>query len=54
MWLNLAASASNGDDQRKYARLRDALADMMAPEQIAEAQRLARNWRPKVEGVQPK
>jgi|HubBroStandDraft_1064217.scaffolds.fasta_scaffold01635_1 hypothetical protein len=54
MWLNPATSATNGDDQLKYARLRDALADLMTSEQIAEAKRLARNWRPKVEGYQPK
>src|SRR4029077_17306277 len=43
MWFNLAAAqgyvAAHGN--------RDRLAAMMAPAQIAEAQRLAREWKPK-------
>ncbi len=42
MWLNLAAA--QGDDDAKKAR--DLLASKMTPEQIAEAQQLAREWKP--------
>ncbi len=48
MWYNLAASGRQDDDDRKMAaRNRDSIAEKMTPEQIAEAQRLAREWRPK-------
>ena len=40
MWLNLAAVGG-------AAKIRDRVAEKMTPEQIAEAQRLAREWRPK-------
>ena len=43
MWLNLAAS--QGSD--KGRRNRDLAAAKMTPDQIAEAQRLAREWKPK-------
>ncbi len=39
MWLNLAAAQGNKDE-------RDDLAQHMTPEQIAEAQKLAREWKP--------
>ena len=42
MWLSLAAAQGNGD----AAKLRDSLARFMNPDQIAEAQRLAREWKP--------
>ena len=42
-WYNLAAA--NG--HKKAAEYRDALAEQMTPAQIAEAQRLAREWKPK-------
>jgi TPR repeat protein len=43
MWYNL--SAAHGE--RRAAEARDALANKMTPTQIAEAQRLAREWKPK-------
>jgi len=43
MWLNLAA-AQGDEDARKD---RDVLAKAMSPAQIAEAQRLASEWKPK-------
>jgi hypothetical protein len=61
MWLNLAAARAARDNQRKLYNLsraaaednqkeffqtRDALEAKMTPEQIAEAQRLAREWKP--------
>jgi TPR repeat protein len=43
MWFNLAAAL--GDE--KALKTRDALAKNMTSEQITEAQRLAREWKPK-------
>jgi TPR repeat protein len=43
MWYSIG-SANGGE---AGARLRDALAKKMDPEQIAEAQKLAREWKPK-------
>ena len=45
MWLSLAAS--RGHDKARNNR--DAVAEEMTREQIAEAQRLAREWQPKAE-----
>ncbi len=42
MWLNLAAAQGF----EKAAELRDLLEENMTPEQLAEAQRLAREWTP--------
>ena len=44
MWYNLAA-AQGDENGRKY---RDDVAAIMTPEQIAEAQRLAREWMEKL------
>ena len=44
MWYNL--SAAHGET--RSAELRDALAKQMTPAQIAEAKRLAREWKPKM------
>lgn len=51
MWLNLAASRlSPGTDHDNAVKARDDfLAQRMTPAQIAEAQRLAREWKPKPE-----
>jgi uncharacterized protein len=43
MWLNLPAAGGNKD----AAKYRNILAAKMTPAQIAEAQRLAREWKPK-------
>ena len=43
MWFNLAAA--QGVDQANAAR--DVVAEHMTSEQVAEAQRLAREWKPK-------
>ena len=43
LWLNLAAA--QGDFLAEY--FRDKVAESMTPAQIAEAQRLAREWKPK-------
>jgi uncharacterized protein len=49
MWFDLAASRhSAGTEAAEWAvRNRDSLAPQMTPSQIAEAQRLTREWRPK-------
>jgi len=46
MWYNLASAG--GDVQG--GNFRDSIAKTMTPEQIAEAQRLAREWQPKPRG----
>jgi hypothetical protein len=45
MWFNLSAAALNGLGTAD----RDAVARKMTPDQIAEAQRLAREWKPKTQ-----
>jgi TPR repeat protein len=44
MWFNLAAVATK--DRYMIAKYRDELAEKMTPAQIAEAQKLAREWKP--------
>ncbi len=44
MWFNLSAAQSSGDDRDKSVKGRDSVAELMTNEQIAEAQRLAREW----------
>jgi hypothetical protein len=43
VWFNLAAASGNKDASEN----RDIAAARMSPAQIAEAQRLAREWKPK-------
>ena len=43
-WLNLAASRASVEEVTQYAQTRDALAKLMTPAQLAEAQKLAREW----------
>ncbi len=48
MWLNLAASRLPPGENRDLAvKYRDIYAKMMTPAQVSEAQKLAREWRPK-------
>ena len=48
MWYNLAVSKSPPSELRDIAvENRDPLAKMMTPAQISEAQKLAREWKPK-------
>ncbi len=46
MWYNLAASQLTGEDRERSVKNRDIVAEKMTSEQIAEAQRLAREWKP--------
>ena len=48
MWFNLAASRfPPGEDRDQSVKNRDIVAKRMTPAQISEAQKLAREWRPK-------
>ena len=47
MWLNLATAQQAGEDREQSARARDPVAEEMTSEQIAEAQRRAREREPK-------
>jgi uncharacterized protein len=50
MWFSLAASrfhASEGENRDLAVKSRDLVASKMTPTQIAEAERLAREWKPK-------
>jgi TPR repeat protein len=50
MWFNLAAARFPASDLRSRSaavRNRDLMAGNMTPEQLAEAQKLARDWKPK-------
>jgi uncharacterized protein len=52
MWLDLAASRypdSGKEDRDKAIKARDLVASKMTPAQIAEAQKLAGEWKPKPE-----
>ena len=44
MWFNLAASRSTGESRDDAVQNRDIVAGLMNPTQLAEAQRLAREW----------
>ena len=43
-WYNLVASRATSDDRERAAEARDALAALMTPAQLADAQTLAREW----------
>ena len=43
-WLNLAASRASAEKQKQFAETRDGVAQLMTPAQLAEAQKLAREW----------
>ena len=52
MWYNLAASMFTGKQRERAVKNRNIVAKEMTSEQIAEAQRLAREWKPKSSGSQ--
>ena len=52
LWYNLAASQLTGEDRETAVKSRDTIAEIMTAEQIAEAQRLAREFKPKSSGSQ--
>jgi hypothetical protein len=47
VWTNLAASQLSGEEGARVGKVRDFIAAKLAPEQLARAQELARNWKPK-------
>ena len=47
MWWSLALAHSTGDEQYLAANNLEAIAERMSPAQIADAQRLATEWKPK-------
>ncbi len=48
MWFNLATSRyPPGEDRDRVVKNRDIVAAKMTPAQISEAQKLAREWKPK-------
>ena len=49
MWFNLAASRVTGEKHKDYSNARDRVAKRMSSRQVSEAQRLAREWKPKKE-----
>jgi TPR repeat protein len=52
MWTDIAASripVSDTEEHKAAVALRDNIASKMTPEQIAEAQRMAKEWKPKKE-----
>jgi hypothetical protein len=49
MWSNLATvsfPAVDAEDRDKAVKIRDRVAALMTPEQVAEAKKLAREWKP--------
>ena len=47
MWINLAASQLSGEEGERVGKVRDFIASKLTPDQLAKAQKLARNWQPK-------
>jgi TPR repeat protein len=55
-WFSLASlryDASDKESREDAAKNRDMVATKMTPVQIAEAQKLARGWKPKADGSRP-
>jgi TPR repeat protein len=46
MWANLSAASSSGATRDSAVKLRDMVSRKLTPQQMAEAQRLAREWKP--------
>jgi len=46
-WVNLSASRSQGKLHEESAHNRDVAEERMTPAQVAEAQKLAHEWKPK-------
>ncbi len=47
MWYNLAASDLTGEYKERNVKNREEIAEELTAEEIAEAERLAREWKPK-------
>jgi TPR repeat protein len=46
MWANVAAATLSNQEQKRAAKMRDEIARLMTPQQIADAQKLSRDWKP--------
>lgn len=53
VWLNLAASQANGRERDYWARIRDAVAQKLTLDQLAESQQRAFAWVPVAPGSVP-
>ena len=49
MWLNLSAASIDANTAKSTRYIRDKIAKKLTPEQLAEAQKLSREWKPKKE-----
>ncbi len=47
MWFDLSARYLEGVERDRMVQMRDVIASDMTPAQLAEAQKLAREWKPK-------
>lgn len=47
MWYELAVAGTKSGDRQSIEEMRDNLASAMSPAQVAEAKKLARDWKPK-------
>jgi len=47
MWFDLSARYLEGVERDRMVQIRDVIASDMTPAQIAEAEKLAREWKPK-------
>ena len=54
LWFNLAASRAAPENKKVLTDSRDRIASRMSSAQLAEAQRLAREWKPKVISAIPR
>jgi hypothetical protein len=46
MWVSISASSGEFGDYSQTAEIRDDIAQKMTPQQVADAQRLAADWKP--------
>ena len=51
-WAHIAPLFPPGEDHDRAAQDRDTLAELMTPAQIAEAEKLTREWRPRAQQAQ--
>jgi len=53
IWYDLAAAHLTGSDRNQAVESRAAVEAKIPPAQVAEAQKMAREWRPKRENLGP-
>ena len=47
VWFNIAAAYSQGDEREKAIKFRNEAAKKLTPEQLAQAQKISSEWKPK-------